>query len=295
MSKFNKPNFLIVGVARSGTTSLAKYLNQHSDIFIPQKFKEPKYFVREAIKEISFWDPMYSGIMDSSILEKKEYFNLFNTTKEYAMYGEASIFYLNHPDLAIRNIKNTVGDIPILIILRNPIDRMISNWKYITSDYFDFYYSLKLEKKRKYMGYNSFWLYKYQSLYYEKVKKYINNFSSVKIIIFEKFIANTENILTECTKFLGLPNWQFDVSAIHNKSKNKYYINKNKIYHLINSRFLYKSITEIMHRVNIVKFRNLFSSKDSVVINKKILHKYFKEDISKLEKLINQDLTIWKP
>ncbi len=37
------PNFLIVGAAKSGTTSLYEYLNQHPDIFLPE-FKEPQFF-----------------------------------------------------------------------------------------------------------------------------------------------------------------------------------------------------------------------------------------------------------
>jgi len=30
----NKPNFLIVGAAKAGTTSVARYLDQHPDIFL---------------------------------------------------------------------------------------------------------------------------------------------------------------------------------------------------------------------------------------------------------------------
>jgi len=32
MDKFNKPDFLVVGAAKSGTTSLFHYLNQHPKI-----------------------------------------------------------------------------------------------------------------------------------------------------------------------------------------------------------------------------------------------------------------------
>jgi len=39
-----KPNFLIAGAARAGTTSLHEYLGQHPDIFM-STFKEPNYFV----------------------------------------------------------------------------------------------------------------------------------------------------------------------------------------------------------------------------------------------------------
>ena len=36
MQSHNKPNFLVVGAAKSGTTSLFNYLTQHPDIYIPE-------------------------------------------------------------------------------------------------------------------------------------------------------------------------------------------------------------------------------------------------------------------
>ncbi len=42
----NLPNFIIVGSAKSGTTSFYNYLKQHPDTFIP-KIKEPNYFVNK--------------------------------------------------------------------------------------------------------------------------------------------------------------------------------------------------------------------------------------------------------
>ena len=37
------PNFMCIGAAKSGTTSLYDILKQHSDIFVPS-FKEPHFF-----------------------------------------------------------------------------------------------------------------------------------------------------------------------------------------------------------------------------------------------------------
>ena len=42
------PNLLIVGAAKSGTTSLHNYLNQHPDI-VMSKEKEPDFFSKEVI------------------------------------------------------------------------------------------------------------------------------------------------------------------------------------------------------------------------------------------------------
>ena len=77
-----KPNFLIVGVARCGTTSIYHYLNQHPQVAMSKK-KEPKYF-----SSINIEFP-HNGIGDKSvdsvvIKDRDEYFKLFKnliTTK----------------------------------------------------------------------------------------------------------------------------------------------------------------------------------------------------------------------
>ena len=63
MNKQKKPNLLIVGAGRSGTTSLVEYLNQHPDIFMFRHLSvagqnEPKFFVKEVINSISDLDPL---------------------------------------------------------------------------------------------------------------------------------------------------------------------------------------------------------------------------------------------
>ena len=43
-----KPNLLIVGAAKSGTTSLHNYLNQHYDVFMCDP-KEPHFLINNEI------------------------------------------------------------------------------------------------------------------------------------------------------------------------------------------------------------------------------------------------------
>jgi len=77
---YNKPNLLIVGAAKSGTTSLVKYLNQHPDIYFHPN-KELRFFVRDSINNISKKDPLYKGIHKQSILDKDKYFTILNNRK----------------------------------------------------------------------------------------------------------------------------------------------------------------------------------------------------------------------
>ena len=47
------PNFLIIGAAKAGTTSLYDWLRQHPDVFMP-RLKEPRFFG---------WDGRGDGLM----------------------------------------------------------------------------------------------------------------------------------------------------------------------------------------------------------------------------------------
>ena len=62
-----KPNFLIVGAAKSGTTSLFHYLRKHPAVFMPD-FKEPQYLVHSKIQ----------GRLHKYINKREDYLNLFN-------------------------------------------------------------------------------------------------------------------------------------------------------------------------------------------------------------------------
>jgi len=44
IKKLKKPDFIVVGAAKCGTTSLFHYLNQHPNIFIPS-VKEGRFFL----------------------------------------------------------------------------------------------------------------------------------------------------------------------------------------------------------------------------------------------------------
>ena len=55
MESVNYPNFMCIGAAKSGTTTLYDILAQHPDIYVPS-FKEPHFFdVTENFKKRLEW------------------------------------------------------------------------------------------------------------------------------------------------------------------------------------------------------------------------------------------------
>jgi len=308
---YNKPNFLIVGASRSGTTSLAKYLNAHPDIYIPPQ-KELRYFVKDTINKTTIWDPLKKHIISQSELDKKAYFSLMDNDN-YKLVGDASIHYLNHPDISIPKIHKYVGDIPIIIMIRNPVKRLISNWNYMLYDLYNLEKAIKMEDLRKKYNYNSFWFYKEQSMYYNKVKAFKKSFKNVKIFIFEDFFKDINKSMLECYNFLNItsPSHLLDYNNLedydkrgNNSPKSKY---KNRILCFKNNSFL--NNIENLHLyyflshfvVKFISFTSKLGIKTNIFQEKQVsendlnkIYSFFEEDISKLEKLINIDLSIWK-
>ena len=102
----NLPNFLIAGYPRCGTTFLYQKLKSHPDIFMPD-IKEPKFFS----------NPDYMNQLN-------EYRKLFDGVTNEKCIGEATPRYIFSRNTA-ENIHKVLGaNIKIILIFRNPIERI---------------------------------------------------------------------------------------------------------------------------------------------------------------------------
>jgi len=200
------PDFLIVGAAKCGTTSLYNYLSAHDEIYL-NKNKEPKYFVS---KILDFplkgkGDDLTEELM---VKDFKEYKLLFEEKKPFQITGEASVDYLFYAEEVIPQIKKCLKkDIKIIIMLRNPVERAFSAYKHLLRDVREtesFEKALELEDIRIKQNYEFIWYYKKAGFYYKDVKLYVDNFKHVKILSFDDFTRNTQTVLNEVFEFLGV-------------------------------------------------------------------------------------------
>jgi Sulfotransferase family len=138
------PNCFIVGAPKAGTTSLYHHLDQHPDIFM-SPMKETCYFSAEMRRErfapslqplVRDGEERLRAYLDSPPLgrrfggivsEWKDYCRLFEGVGDQAVVGEASPCYL-WSQTAARRIASLVPTAKIIIILRNPIDRAFSQY-----------------------------------------------------------------------------------------------------------------------------------------------------------------------
>jgi len=111
METIKKPDFIIIGAQKCGTSTMFSSLRKHPDIFLPRK------------KELHFFDEKY----DKGIGRYLRYFNRKKIPPTPFCSGEASPFYVFHPLTASRIFQH-FPDIKLILLLRNPINRAYSHY-----------------------------------------------------------------------------------------------------------------------------------------------------------------------
>lgn len=104
--------FIVIGAQKSGTTSLFKYLQDHPRIFIPAA-KEAPYFTENAYLDLGF---------DWYLAE------FFGNADPDQLWGTVTPSYMANLDAA-RRIHETIPDVKLIALLRNPIDRAMSQYQ----------------------------------------------------------------------------------------------------------------------------------------------------------------------
>ena len=297
----NLPNFLIVGAAKSGTSSLHNYLNQHPEVFMPSynkevmKVKEPRFLIKDLVQH-----RLHNGVWNW-----EEYKSLFNEVKDEISIGESTVLYLYYYKHAIDNIKKYLGEnVKIIIMLRNPTDRAYSAFQHVSRGFNEqnsFEEALKIEKGRmdKESSLTPMVMYKEMGLYHDMVRAYKENFKNVHIIFYEDFRDDTEGEIKKIFKFLGLSlSVNIDFVSRHNVGGKRWKNEKMKHVFMKNSPLksaLKKAIPKSLRKG--VRDKLISASTDKVAPMKENtrvkLNEFFKEDVKKLSDLLNRDLTHW--
>jgi LPS sulfotransferase NodH len=208
------PNFLIVGAAKSGTTSLYEYLRAHPQIFMPER-KEPSYFEPKA-GGVKSWD---------------EYCRLFERAGDFKRVGEASVSYLMSPEAPAR-IERALGkNIDIVVLLRNPVDMAYSLWGHEIREGFEqleFIDSVRDEARRlsdpDYEKSIRRWrydmTYMHRARYAPQLQRYFDRFGRerVHVFLFEEFFRAGLPHYSKLLELLGVDHGHRPVEAAHNRA-----------------------------------------------------------------------------
>jgi len=190
------PNFLIIGAAKAGTTSLHHYLQQHPDVFMAPR--EPRYFARKG-----------ADAHDPVIRTRDAYEHLFDGVTTQRAIGEASPQYLNHPT-APDEIRTVLPDAKLIVSLRHPADRAYSSYlgRLIAGN----------ERRTADEALRPGSFYFENSPYYPPLSRYFERFDrkQIKVILFDDLIADTHSAVRHVFAFLEVDDSvEIDTDAKH--------------------------------------------------------------------------------
>lgn len=109
--QYRLPDFLIIGLGKCGTTTLADYLGMHPEVGM-SAIKEPHFFSYDFVFKRGI--PWYA--------------TLFNQCRGARVLGEASTSYSRihqHPAV-LQRIHDVLPKSKIIMMVRNPLDRIVS-------------------------------------------------------------------------------------------------------------------------------------------------------------------------
>lgn len=297
------PNLLIVGAAKCGTSSLHKYLDQHPEIFM-SKVKEPR-FISSQVTPFPLNGPGDHKVEAWYVKNYEDYVKLFEGSGDYPVVGESSADTLYFYQGTIPVIKQYLGDPKIIIMLRNPVKRAFSAYQHLVRDMredLSFEDGLVEEHNRIKNNFELIYHYTTASLYYDSVKAFLDNFSSVKIILTEEQESRPQQVLRDIFRFLNVdPNCDVNTEIRYNisgkpKSQwlHQFFFEGNMARKLaqpiVRSLFSHETRIRIAQKIQEKNLTRLTINPDT----KKKLQDFFEEDIQNLEKLLNRDLSLWR-
>ena len=199
------PDFLIIGAARSGTTSLYYSLRRHPRVYMPD-LKEP-FFLSFVGEVPEFTDLHFLRDHEWTV---EDYARLFSDAGPDQLLGEASTSYLYMHEKTIGHIERLYGpaadEIRFIAVLRNPVERTFSNylllqtagWGELTFDqYLDRSFTRERMKRR--------WDYDYIGLgrYAEGIRAYKSRFPHLFVALYED-LQDSGALLGRLFDFLSL-------------------------------------------------------------------------------------------
>lgn len=304
------PNFLIIGAARSGTTSLRNYLNQHPEIYF-SPLKHTRFFAHE---DLSFYGPgprdvrkPWSGEKGTRevVTDIESYRALFRGVTDETAIGEASHSYLYGPK-APERIRYYMPHAKLIAVLRNPIERAYSHYCHLLQTkrepLTDFAQALRKEEERLLDGWWPDFYYTRLGFYHAQLKRYFDVFErrQMRIYLYEDLSSRPVETVQDIFRFLEVDDsFTPDVGARYNVSG----IAKSKVLHraflelslirpLVEPLLSEKRRQRVLRAASHLKKRNLDKPAISPEVRQKLIETY-RVDVSKLQQLIQRDLSAW--
>lgn len=279
------PHFIYIGAGKCGSTSLSDYLSQHPETYICPK-KETFFFLPEKVRK--------NHKVFGAVLTLENYHELFQAAPPNACIGEISTNYYAYPESA-KLIQSQLPQVKLLATLRNPVDRAFSAYQmFVRAGH---------EKKKFQDLIDSDIKYIKRGFYYSQLVPFFEVFDKeqINVCLYEDLCEKPADFIRQIFDFLEIDN-SFVPDMTHrgrvgglpkNQLLNDLLIKKNPIRAFaantlkpIFSLKIRQKIRSSLIKKNIQKVRLDSESRQQLAA-------LYREDILRLQDLIDKDLSIW--
>lgn len=273
------PHFIGIGAPKAATTWLIEALRTHPEIAIP------------AEKELVFFsvDKRYD---EGTLWYEKKFSNI-----SHKVCGEFSVSYLGASEKSAKRIFDFCPNVKIICILRNPVQRAWSYYKWLrqVKNYkHSFTYFMKNHKHSVNDG-----------LYYKHLVNFKKYFNDNQILI-----LNYDNIIIDPKREIQLVYKFLNVDAAFNSPHEKTIIGRTinprfrSLEFIRNKIFQYLRKNEKLSRIIVLSKRYGLSNLYRIINNKDTNNyldpadynfalNFFIKDLNKLQKFVDFDISNW--
>jgi hypothetical protein len=296
------PTFLIIGAAKSGSTSLYHALRQHPQVYM-SPIKEPRFFALEGEANPVFRRPNGKAFPWLTVTDARAYSRLFEAGDKAKALGEASTLYL-YSEKAPERIRHYIPNAKLIVVLRNPVERAYSHFCFFVKDGHeplrDFRRVISPDEIRFRESLGLLWHYIGMGFYFEQLSRYYRLFppEQIKIFLYEDWKTQPVDLLQDVFRFIGVNDAVVpQLTEAYNASG----IPKIKaLQRLIVEQNYVRSALRVVLPANVrreihsrVRGFNLSKPEPLDRETRNMLIEIYRDDVNRLQELIGRDLSHW--
>lgn len=292
------PDFLIIGAAKSGTTTLDRYLSLHPQVYMVSK--------KQVSRDLNLWGELNFFSFDDRYARGLDWYaSLFSKASPHQVCGEASTDYAKFPEFpeCARRIWEAIPNVKLIYIMRHPVDRAYSYYVHLgRGSKYKETFEEHIKKSTVCLD---------GSNYMMQIEQYLKFFpkESFLFLLFDDLKNNSDKIQTEVNNFLEIENLEITESDnLKANSARKFFEDtirakitkplrsmplvstmaglcpqawRDSVYEILQSSFYGKSV------------KAQYSPKPMLPETRKMLIEKFREPNQKLAEFIDRDLSHW--
>ena len=187
----NRPDFVVIGAMKCGTSTLHDQLGANPGLFMSDP-KEPNFFSDDDVfaRGFDWYEALFTGAADDQLC------------------GESSTHYTKSPTLphAAERLAERLPDARLIYVVRDPVQRLVSHYIHEWTEK-----TVRGSIDDAVAGTNRFIDY---SRYAYQLEPYLERFGAdrVKLVFFERMTRDPQRELERIGAFLGRPGLVWDAS-----------------------------------------------------------------------------------